>query len=68
MGDLKVVLVFGVLMAVIALGVTAIIYLAPYILALVILLAIARMLVRLSGRQTVRDETHSPALTRPGND
>lgn len=65
MGGLKVLLILGLIWVVIAFAVTALITLAPYVLAVVIMLAIARMLVRQFGR---KDETHSPVRTRPGSD
>lgn len=63
MGGIKVLLVAVLVVAGIVTAISAIIFLAPYILALIGLLAIARMLVRHSD---CKDETHSPSQTRPG--
>lgn len=71
MGGTKVLLVMGIVVVGIVYAISAIITLVPYILALIVMLAIARMLIRLSGRSqpvsAEKDETHSPAQTRPGN-
>lgn len=58
MGGLKALLIIGCCLALTTFVVGAILSLAPYVLALVVLLAIARMLVRGSG---CKDEAHSPS-------
>lgn len=63
MGGLKVLLVLGLVMIVIAFVIAIIIPAVPYVLAFIGVLAIARMLVRQSER---KDETHSPVRNRPG--